>query len=70
MFLTPHIFFLQCANCRKPFSVAMLDESKETGHTLCVFCRMEQRPTIWSVVEEILNTDNAEEEEEDKKTSA
>jgi len=43
--------------------VAMLDESKESGQaqTLCVFCRMEERKTIWSVVDHILNTDNTEE---------
>lgn len=56
--------FLQCANCKKPFSVAMLQESKETGHNLCVFCRMDQKPTIWSVVENILNTESMDEEEQ------
>lgn len=44
--------------------MAMLDESKETGQNLCVFCRMDQRPTIWSVVEDILNTENMDEEDE------
>lgn len=46
--------------------MAMLDESKETGHNLCVFCRMEQRPTIWSVVDNILNTDDMDDEENDE----
>lgn len=36
----------------------MLDDSTTPGHTLCVFCRMEARPTIWSVVDNVLNTEH------------
>ena len=42
----------------------MLDDSSTPGHTLCVFCRMESRPTIWSVIDNIINSDNLEEEPE------
>lgn len=52
------VLYLQCNNCKKPFSVAMLDDTVTPGQALCVFCRMERRPTIWSVVDSILNTDN------------
>ena len=35
----------------------MLDDDGTPGQTLCVFCRMEARPTIWYVVDNILNSD-------------
>jgi len=40
----------------------MLDDTTTPGKTLCVFCRMEARPTIWSVVDSLLNTDNFDDE--------
>lgn len=42
----------------------MLDDTSTPGHTLCVFCRMEARPTIWSVIDNILNTEQFDEENE------
>lgn len=56
---------LQCSKCKKPFSVAMLDESKTPGQTICVFCRMEDRPTIWSVVDSIVKNEEFEEDIDD-----
>lgn len=44
--------------------MAMLDDAGTPGQTLCVFCRMEARPTIWSVVDHILNTEDFSEDPE------
>lgn len=46
--------------------MSMLDETKTPGQTLCVFCRMEERPTIWSVVDSVLNTDDLDTAETDQ----
>lgn len=47
----------------------MLDDSSNPGHTLCVFCRMEARPTIWSVIDNIIPTDNYDEANENFTTT-
>lgn len=55
-----------CVNCDKPFPVTMLDDSKGPGITVCVFCRLQSRPTIWSIVENVLPTDADLEDEEEE----